>query len=118
MTIRTTVAFDPATVARWERLTKRWGVSKSETLRRALEAAECSSAAPASSPEPNFTGMTPAQILDWMRANPAPRVPGGWGSDSQSELRAMRDQDAALEEAREHERTFSAKSRTTLKNDA
>ncbi len=40
MTIRTTVAFDPATVARWERLTKRWGTRKSETLRRALEAAE------------------------------------------------------------------------------
>ncbi len=46
MTIRTTVAFDPATVARWERLTKRWGTSKSETLRRALEAAEAPSAAP------------------------------------------------------------------------
>jgi len=40
MTIRTSVAFDPATVARWERLSKRWGVSKSEALRRALEAAE------------------------------------------------------------------------------
>ena len=34
MTIRTSVAFDPATVARWEKLSKRWGVSKSEALRR------------------------------------------------------------------------------------
>jgi len=57
MTIRTTVAFDPATVARWERLTKRWGVSKSEALRRALERAEELSMTPlgttaASSPTP------------------------------------------------------------------
>lgn len=40
MTIRTTVAFDPATVARWERLAKLWGVSKSEALRRALAVVE------------------------------------------------------------------------------
>lgn len=40
MTIRPTVAFDPATAARLERLAKRWGVSKSETMRRALESAE------------------------------------------------------------------------------
>jgi len=35
MTVRTTVAFDPATAARLERLAKRWGISKSETMRRA-----------------------------------------------------------------------------------
>jgi len=40
MTVRTSVAFDPATAARLERLAQRWGVFKSETLRRALESAE------------------------------------------------------------------------------
>ena len=103
MTIRTTVAFDPATVARWERLTKRWGTSKSETLRRALEAAERESLSPSSSPLPEFSGMTPDQILDWMRDNPSPRIPGGWGSDARGEVREIREQDAALEEAREME---------------
>jgi hypothetical protein len=46
MTVRTSVAFDPATAARLERLAKRWGVSKSETLRRALESAEIAAAKP------------------------------------------------------------------------
>ena len=99
MTIRTTVAFDPATVARWERLTKRWGTSKSETLRRALENAEKNSPAPASSQEPDFTGMTPLQILDWIAAHP--QVPTGWGEDFREELRAQRATDAAIEAERE-----------------
>lgn len=105
MTIRTTVSFDPATVARWERLTKRWGTSKSETLRRALEAAERESSPPLASPLPEFSGMTPDQILDWMRDNPSPRISGGWGSDSQREVREIREHDAVLEEARELERS-------------
>jgi hypothetical protein len=46
MTVRTSVAFDPTTAARLERLAKRWGVSKSETLRRALESAEIAAAKP------------------------------------------------------------------------
>lgn len=111
MTIRTTVAFDPATVARWERLAKRWGVSKSEALRRAIEAAERHPPQTPAPQLPNFAGMTPAQILDWLRANPSPRVPGGWGSDSLAELRAMRDKDADLEETKERNRSHAAKSR-------
>jgi hypothetical protein len=101
MSVRTTVAFDPATAARLERLAKRWGVSKSETLRRALESAEKTSAA---SGVPDFKGMKPLEILDWLRENPRPRVPGGWGDNPHEELRQMREQDAMIEEEREWER--------------
>jgi len=99
MTIRTTVAFDPATVARWERLTKRWGTSKSETLRRALEAAEKECLSPSSEQEPDFTGMSPLQIMDWLAVNP--QVPPGWGEEFRKELRAQREVDAEIEAARE-----------------
>ena len=61
MTVHTTVAFDLATAQRLERLAKRWGVSKSETLRRALEAAEKNLGEEAS----NFSKMTPGQTLKW-----------------------------------------------------
>ena len=98
MTIRTTVAFDPATVARWERLTKRWGVSKSEALRRALEAAEAGGGE--SDPEtPDFASMTPVEIMDWLRDHPM--GPPGWGEAYQKELREARDRDAEIEEERE-----------------
>lgn len=66
MTVRTTVAFDPATAQRLERLAKRWGVSKSETLQRALEAAEKSLAEAAF----DFSKMTPRQALEWLHAHP------------------------------------------------
>ena len=106
MTVRTTVAFDPATAARLERLAKRWGVSKSETLRRALEAAENAQPATADAP-PDFTRMTPLQVLDWLREHPSPQVPGGWGDDPHRELREMREMDAKIEEERECERLGS-----------
>jgi hypothetical protein len=96
MTIRTTVAFDPATAARLERLAKRWGVSKSETLRRALESAEKTSAA---SGVPDFKGMKPLEILDWLRDNP--QRPAGWGEDFRRILREARERDAIIEEERE-----------------
>jgi len=102
MTIRTTVAFDPATVARWERLAQKWGVSKSEALRRALESAE-NQRPVASLPGvvPDFTTMSPLQILDWLRVNP--QVPPDWGANFRRELHEARDRDAAIEESREHE---------------
>lgn len=103
MTVRTTVAFDPATAARLERLAKRWGISKSETMRRALEKAE-KDAALETDELPDFTGMSPIEILDWLRNNPSPPVPGGWGDDPHRELREMRDEDARIEEEREYER--------------
>jgi hypothetical protein len=72
MTIRTTVAFDPATAARLERLSQRWGVSKSETLRRALEKAEVAASAPSSSSEPTFeeiASMSPADAFAWLNTH-------------------------------------------------
>ncbi len=103
MTVRTTVAFDPASAARLERLALRWGVSKSETLRRALEDAE-KEAATENSGEPDFQGMTPLQILEWLDENPSPGIPGGWGGDPHREVREMRERDAKIEEEREIDR--------------
>ncbi len=101
MTIRTTVAFDPATVARWDRLAKRWGVSKSEALRRALETAE-RSLPPASEDPPDFSGMTPLGIMDWLRDHP--QVPPGWGESLRQELRLARERDAEIGDQREWSR--------------
>jgi hypothetical protein len=39
MTIRSTYALDPESVAQLETLARNWGVSKSEALRRAIRAA-------------------------------------------------------------------------------
>jgi predicted transcriptional regulator len=104
MTIRTTVAFNPATAARLDRLAKRWGVSKSETLRRALEKAEQEVSEEGIQP-PDFSGMAPTEILDWLARNPSPSIPGGWGDDPHEELRKMRELDAKIEEERENERS-------------
>ncbi len=113
MTVRTTVAFDPATAARLERLAKRWGVSKSEAMRRSLEQAEASAAT--TSPEtPDFTGMSPIEILDWLHENP--QVPSGWGNDCRRELREMRERDAEIEEEREQERSGRRQSKVAEPN--
>jgi hypothetical protein len=102
MTIRTTVAFDPATVARWERLTRRWGVSKSEALRRALEAAEApllnrevktvgpSAAIPG---QEEIAQMTTAEALAWLRANSL--VTAEAGREWREQLRQTREDIAA-----------------------
>lgn len=107
MTVRTTVAFDPVTAARLERLAKRWGVSKSETMRRALESAEIGQPMPPVSPQPTeqeIAAMSPREALAWLRTNPQPKIPGGWGDNPSEELREMREQDALLEQERERER--------------
>lgn len=46
MTIRGTYALDPETVERLEALARRWGVSKSEALRRSIRAAAEAEQAP------------------------------------------------------------------------
>ena len=101
MTVRTTVAFDPATAARLERLAKRWGVSKSETLRRALERAETGQPPLGVSLQPSdqeIAAMTPREAFTWLRANP--QHPAGWGDDFRRELRQARERDAEIEEQR------------------
>lgn len=93
MTIRTTVAFDPATVARWERLAQRWGVSKSEALRRALESAENErprSSLPGGMPTMDeIAAMSPSEALEVLRANPP--VTAEQGEQWRNELRETRE---------------------------
>lgn len=92
------------TAARLERLARRWGISKSETMRSALEKAK-NDATMETEELPDFTGMSPVKILDWLRDHPSPSVPGGWGNDFRRELREMRKRDAGIEEERERERS-------------
>jgi len=101
MTVRSTVAFDPATAARLERFAKRWGVSKSGALRRSLAEAKINNP-PTPSEATDFSAMTPLQILDWLAGNP--QVPAGWGDDCRRELADMREQDAQIEEQRARDR--------------
>lgn len=108
-TVRTTVAFDPASAARLERLAKRWGVSKAETLRRSLTAAE---AGDGPVQVPGFDGMTPLEVFDWLQANP--QHPPGWGDDFRRELRAQRDLDARIEDERELARQTVARNHSTV----
>lgn len=106
MTIRTSVAFDPATAARLERLAKRWAVSKSEALRRALEKAESEILTTPVSPVPTdqeIAAMSPREAYEWLQANP--QHPPGWAADFHRELREARDRDAKIEEEREQEKT-------------
>jgi Ribbon-helix-helix protein, copG family len=96
MTIRTTVAFDPATAQRLERLAKLWGISKSETLRRALEAAEKNLS---DDPRSNFSKMTPKEALEWLHTNPV--HPPGTGDQWSKEIRRQRITDASAEQKRQ-----------------
>jgi hypothetical protein len=96
MTVRTTVAFDLATAQRLDRLAKRWGISKSETLRRALEVAEKNLS---SDPEYDFSKMTPQRALEWLQANPV--QPVGTGNRWSLEIRKQRLADAASEQRRQ-----------------
>ena len=101
MSVRTTVSFDPGSAARLERLAKHWGVSKSETLRRALEQAERSQPASAAG-APDFESMDPRQAFEWLQANP--QVPAGWGEGFRRELSTQDDRDGEIEEEREQTR--------------
>lgn len=47
MTVRSTYALDPETVRRLDGVARKWGVSKSEALRRAIRAAAHDAAEPA-----------------------------------------------------------------------
>jgi hypothetical protein len=98
MTIRTTVAFDLPTVTRLERLAKHWGVSKSETLRRALESAE-KSQLPTTQGSMDFSHMTPLEIFEWLSANP--QVPSGWAEEFRREIQESRAGDEEIETERE-----------------
>lgn len=97
MTIRTTVAFDPATAQRLERLAKRWGLSKSETLRRVLEAAEKDLVIDAGM-NADFSKMTPREALLWLHSHPT--HPPGTGDRWSREIRRQRAADALRDQRR------------------
>lgn len=107
MTVRTTVAFDPATVVRLERLAARWQVSKSEAMRRALEQAENQERAeetgfvPPPVDVPDFSTMTPMEIMRWLEENP--QVPPGTGDRWSRELREEREAESERYYQRERE---------------
>ena len=73
-TIRSTFALDPETVGNLDRLAAKWGVSKSETLRRVIEAAalaedvDASADAVAAFKElQERLGLTPEKADAWLR---------------------------------------------------
>src|SRR5260370_3162385 len=94
---RTTVALDPATAQRLERLAKRWGLSKSETLRRALEAAERDLAIDAKT-KSDLSKMTPGEALQWLHSHST--HPPGTGNRWSREIRKQRAADALRERSR------------------
>jgi gamma-glutamyltranspeptidase len=82
-TIRSTFALDPGTVGDLERLAAKWGVSKSETLRRVIEAAarveeaDLSANATAALKElQERLALTPEKTEAWLRETRALRE---WG---------------------------------------
>lgn len=60
MTVRSTYALDPETVRKLERISREWGVSKSEALRRAIRAA---------SPDIRSAGQEATAALDALQAS-------------------------------------------------
>jgi hypothetical protein len=73
ITVKATYSLDVSTVRALERVAKRWNVSKSEAIRRAVLIAEQS--AEGRSPDALLAleelqrslGMTPARVRDWVR---------------------------------------------------
>jgi hypothetical protein len=74
LSIKATYSLDPRTVRALERMAKRWKVTKSEALRRAILLAE--RAGEGDSPDAlhaldelqNSLGMTTSRLRDWSRA--------------------------------------------------
>jgi Arc/MetJ-type ribon-helix-helix transcriptional regulator len=73
MTVRSTYALDPESVRRLERISRRWGVSKSEALRRAIrrlspdENGDGGDALAALTELQRSLKLTPAKAERWIR---------------------------------------------------
>jgi hypothetical protein len=73
MTIRSTYALDPESVRRLERISRQWGVSKSEALRRAIRrlspdaTVESGDALKVLTELQRSVRLTPAKAERWMR---------------------------------------------------
>lgn len=79
-TIKTTYAFDAETVRLLERLARRWAVSKSEALRRAIRAAATSAA---------YGPDDPLAVLDALQRSVrlAPRSADRWARTARADRR-------------------------------
>jgi hypothetical protein len=82
-TIKGTYALDPETVAALERMARRWGVSKSEALRRAIKQA---SAQEAAEPSPRVSALDRLQRA----AGLSTRAARAWERDVIVERKASR----------------------------
>lgn len=88
MTVRSTFAFDPVTAQRLEHLAKRWGLSKSEVLRRVIASAESGSL-------PLGQREIPSTPLEaFRRIQTADILPPGTAAQWQAELAEERAQEA------------------------
>ena len=73
MTIRSTFALDPETVRDLEKISKKWGVSKSEALRRAIRRSAPAGAGAPSDPLAALDALqksvklSPARARRWVR---------------------------------------------------
>jgi hypothetical protein len=81
--IKATYSLDVPTLKILERVAKRWGVSKSEALRRAIHA----SAALPSKPDPRIDALNELQSAAGLTASDADT----WASSVREERRATRD---------------------------
>lgn len=86
MTVRSTYALDPDTVRRLDEVARRWGVSKSEALRRAIRAVAGQSAG---------SRRGPTEALDALQ-----RSLGLSGGPARSWARQMRQERRALRRER------------------
>lgn len=84
MTIRSTFALDPGTVAALDRLAEKWGASKSETLRRIVETAarveevdDAADALAALDELQEALGLSEEQADAWIREIRVEREAGG-----------------------------------------
>ena len=80
-TVKTTYALDVETVRSLDDLARRWNVSKSEALRRAIRAASVSTPA---------EGLTPIQALDRVQRSLGltPQHTARWAAAARAERRA------------------------------
>jgi predicted transcriptional regulator len=81
MTVRSTYALDAGTVRRLDELARRWGVSKSEALRRAIRAAAEGEEAP----------LAPLAALDSLQRSMrlSRREASAWEKEAAKERRAQ-----------------------------
>jgi len=91
LTVKSTYALDPETVRTLEEMARRWGVSKSEALRRAIRAAakqapcEESDAIKALDELQQSLALSPTKVRDWASRVKAERRAASRRSETRGE---------------------------------